>query len=135
MRAPLAGCAKLLGSPNDWMVFARDRGSRGRPFVTLLLRFPRLRLTALEAHVGAWVGRSAKTDFIPSPGMRVVGIRAIGNEQHPETVDGHSPPDLVRCRRLSVMDRAENFTLFPRADTQESTAILMLGEFLDGLQS
>jgi choline dehydrogenase-like flavoprotein len=124
MGAPLAGCAKLLGSPNDWMVFARDRGSRGCPFVTLLLRFPRLRLTAFEAHVSAWVGRAAKTDFIPSPGMRVVGIRAIGDEQYPETVDGHSLPDLVRGRRLAVVDRAENFILFPRANIHKFPAIL-----------
>ena len=69
-RAADAPCARRSLSRSD----RRRRLRRRRPFVALLLDFPRLRFAAFEAHVGARVSRTAEADLVPGPRMRVVGF-------------------------------------------------------------
>jgi hypothetical protein len=53
-------------------------GVAGRaPLVSLLFDFPWFRLPTFETGICARISRSSEADFIPGPGMRVVGLDRI----------------------------------------------------------
>ena len=106
----------------QWFGDVRDGVARCYPLVSLLFHLPWLGLAAFEARISARIGRAAEADLIPRPGMRVVGLDRILQQQSPEAADGHLLPDWLRALRLAVVDGLENNFLLQIEEDREISA-------------
>src|SRR5690348_13469817 len=121
--------------PADWLVAVRRRPWRPRPLVAPLLDLPRLRPPMLQPHIAARVGGSAEADLVPRPGVRVIALDAVLHEQHPVAMAVHPRPDVVRGRRLAVVDGTQYAILLVGRQVHEMLAPHLLRYRLDGLEA
>ena len=59
--------------------FMRYGCSRGDPVVAGFLHLPGLWFAALQPGVGTRISGTAETDFVPGPGMSVVGVNGVSS--------------------------------------------------------
>jgi len=78
-------------------------GSAGGVLIQRLV--PRLRFTALNPHIRPWVSPTTITYLVPTPGMRIVDIYAIFNQETPVALNWQLFPDIFNPFRLSVADQ------------------------------
>src|SRR5690348_16993142 len=91
-----------------------------------LRRLPRIAPVEIHADVTAWAGRPAEADFVPSPGMAVIGGEDVVGDAFPEEqVCGHVAPFL--SLQLAALHRGQQFVLRVRGQRVEARAMFRTG--------